>query len=71
MVTKEKGDITGTISTVMLMGHYVQITAKVGQNVVKCYVNREIGDVLEEGMEVNLKIGKHTRFPLTANTEVK
>ena len=71
MVTKEKGDITGTISTVMLMGHYVQITAKVGQNVVKCYVNREIGDVLEEGMEVNLKIGKHTRFSLTANTEVK
>ena len=55
-----------TVSTVMLMGHYVLMTAHVGDKIVKCYVNRDIGDTLEEGEVVNLKIGKHTQFPLSA-----
>ena len=46
VVTKEAGDMTGIISTVMLMGHYVLMTAKVGDDIVKCYVNRELGDHL-------------------------
>lgn len=65
-VIEDRGDMTGIVSTVMLMGHYVLITAKVGENVVKCYVSREIGDTLEEGKTVQLKIGKHTQFPLRA-----
>ena len=66
VVTKEAGDMTGIISTVMLMGHYVLMTAKVGDDIVKCYVNRELGDHLREGEKVNLKVGKHTQFPLSA-----
>ena len=65
-VTREHADMTGKVSTVMLMGHYVLMTATVGDRIVKCYVNREIGDTLEEGETVNLKIGKHTQFPLSA-----
>lgn len=66
IVTKEPADITGVVSTVMLMGHYVLMTAKVGENTVKCYADRELGDHLREGEDVNLKIGKHTQFPLNA-----
>ena len=66
VVTKEAGDMTGIISTVMLMGHYVLMTAKVGDDIVKCYVNRELGDHRREGENVNLKVGKHTQFPLSA-----
>ena len=65
-MTREAGDMKGVISTVMLMGHYVLMTAKVGEDIVKCYVDRELGDHLKEGDPVNLKIGKHTRFALTA-----
>ena len=65
-VTEDGGDMLGTVSTVMLMGHYVLITAKVEDNIVKCYVSREIGDTLKEGSVVRLKLGKYTQFPLSA-----
>ncbi len=65
-VTGDASDMSGTISTVMLMGHYVLMTVMVGDSIVKCYVNREIGDKLKEGETVNLKVGKHTEFPLSA-----
>ena len=61
-ITQGEGDMKAEISTVMLMGHYVLMTAKVGNDMVKCYVNREQGDRLREGMQVSLKIGKHTQF---------
>lgn len=66
LLTKEEGDMEGTVETVMLMGHYVLMTAKVGDSIVKCFVNREQGDHLREGMKVNLKIGKHTQFKKSA-----
>ena len=66
LLTKEEGDMEGTVETVMLMGHYVLMTAKVGDSIVKCFVNREQGDQLREGMKVNLKIGKHTQFKKSA-----
>ncbi len=66
LLTKEEGDMEGTVETVMLMGHYVLMTAKVGNSIVKCFVNREQGDHLREGMKVNLKIGKHTQFKKSA-----
>lgn len=66
LLTKEEGDMEGTVETVMLMGHYVLMTAKVGDSIVKCFVNREQGDHLREGMKVNLKIGKNTQFKKSA-----
>ena len=66
LVDTENGEIDGTVSTVMLMGHYVSITVHVGDEIVKCYVNRDIGDHLQVGQKVKLKIGKSTQFPLSA-----
>lgn len=65
-ITADNGDLQGIISTVMLMGHYVLITAKVGDDIVKCYVNREQGDHLREGETISLRIGKHTKFSSAA-----
>lgn len=65
-ITADNGDLKGIISTVMLMGHYVLITAKVGDDIVKCYVNREQGDHLREGETISLRIGKHTKFSSAA-----
>nr|WP_288452596.1 ABC transporter ATP-binding protein [uncultured Anaerostipes sp.] len=65
-VTEEKGDMQGVVSTVMLMGHYVQMTAMVGDDIVKCFINRNQAEQLKEGNVVNLKIGKHTQFPMSA-----
>ena len=65
-VTEEKGDMQGVVSTVMLMGHYVQMTAMVGDDIVKCFINRNQAEQLKEGNVVNLKIGKHTQFPISA-----
>ncbi|MFQ6805912.1 MAG: ABC transporter ATP-binding protein [Lachnospiraceae bacterium] len=66
LVDTENGEIDGIVSTVMLMGHYVSITVHVGDEIVKCYVNRDIGDHLQVGQKVKLKIGKSTQFPLSA-----
>lgn len=65
-VTEEKGDMQGVVSTVMLMGHYVQMTAMVGDDIVKCFINRNQAEQLKEGNVVNLKIGKYTQFPMSA-----
>ena len=65
-VTEEKGDMQGVVSTVMLMGHYVQMTAMVGDDIVKCFINRNQAEQLKEGNVVNLKIGKHTQFSMSA-----
>ena len=64
--TEEKGDMQEVDSTVVLMGHYVQMTAMVGDDIVKCFINRNQAEQLKEGNVVNLKIGKHTQFPMSA-----
>ncbi len=62
----EKGEIEGTVSTIMLMGHYVLLMVQVGSEIVKCYVNREMGDQQKEGNKVKLTISKSAQFPLRA-----
>lgn len=57
-----KGDIDAEVRTTMLMGHYVSMTAQYGENVIKCFVDREISDKLAVGDAISLKIGKHTMF---------
>ena len=36
LVDNEKGEIEGTVSTIMLMGHYVLLMVQVGSEIVKC-----------------------------------
>ena len=50
----------------MLMGHYVLLMVQVGSEIVKCYVNREMGDQQKEGNKVKLTISKSAQFPLRA-----
>ena len=57
-----KGDIDAVVRTTMLMGHYVSMTAQCGENVIKCFVDREISDRLAVGDPISLTIGKHTVF---------
>jgi putative spermidine/putrescine transport system ATP-binding protein len=56
------GALTGTVRTVMLLGHYVVLNVQCGDNVVKCYVDRELSDKLSIGDQVSLTVGKHTLF---------
>ena len=56
------GEITGTVRTVMLLGHYVVMTVQCGDNVIKCNVDRELSEKLNIGDEVSLSLGKHTIF---------
>jgi putative spermidine/putrescine transport system ATP-binding protein len=56
------GSMTGTVRTVMLLGHYVVLNVQCGDNVVKCYVDRELSDKLSVGDQVSLTVGKHTLF---------
>lgn len=57
-----KGDIDAEVRTTMLMGHYVSMTAQYGENVIKCFVDREISDKLAVGDAISLTIGKHSVF---------
>ena len=55
------GQFDATVRTVMLLGHYV-MTAQHGDDVIKCYINRELSEKLKEGDRVSLTVGKHTVF---------
>ncbi len=56
------GQFDATVRTVMLLGHYVVMTAQHGDGVIKCYINRELSEKLKEGDRVSLTVGKHTVF---------
>ncbi len=59
---KGKGDLDAVVRTSMLMGHYVSLTAQYGENIIKCFVDREVSDQLNVGDDISLTIGKHTVF---------
>ena len=56
------GQFDATVRTVMLLGHYVVMTAQHGDDVIKCYINRELSEKLKEAHRVSLTVGKHTVF---------
>ena len=56
------GQFDATVRTVMLLGHYAVMTAQHGDDVIKCYINRELSEKLKEGDRVSLTVGKHTVF---------
>lgn len=58
----DEGDFNAEVRTTMLMGHYVSMTAQYGENIIKCFVDREISDKLNVGDMIGLSIGKHTSF---------
>ena len=56
------GDFTGTVRTIMVLGHYVVVNVQHGDNVIKCFVDRDISEKLSVGQTVGMHIGKHTIF---------
>lgn len=56
------GDFTGTVRTIMVLGHYVVVNVQRGDNVIKCFVDRDISEKLSVGQTVGMHIGKHTVF---------
>ena len=56
------GELVGEVRTIMLLGHYVVLTVQHGDDIIKCFVDREISDRLKAGDKVSMAIGKHTVF---------
>lgn len=57
-----KGDLTGEVRTVMVLGHYSAVTLQHESSILKCFVDRTVSDRLEVGQRVGLTIGKHVTF---------
>ena len=66
VVNKGHGPMEAVVRTIMMLGHYVVLTVQRGNEIIKCYVDRELSDQLREGDLVNLTIGKHTVFSQAA-----
>ena len=56
------GMITGKVRTIMILGHYVSVNVQCGDDVIKCFVNRDISDKLEVGDPVGLTFTKYHTF---------
>jgi putative spermidine/putrescine transport system ATP-binding protein len=56
--TDGTGDIKGYIRTIMVLGHFTEVNVQCGEDVIKCYVNREIADPLNVGDSVSLRFAK-------------
>ncbi|NCB28273.1 MAG: ABC transporter ATP-binding protein [Clostridia bacterium] len=61
-ISEAPADITGTVRTIMILGHYVEVNVQCGDTVVKSFVQREQADQLNVGDTVHLAFAKHKEF---------
>lgn len=61
-LTESGEDLTAVVRTIMLLGHYVVVTLQHGDDVIKCFVDRDMSSNLNTGDKVKLKIGKHNVY---------
>lgn len=59
MKSTENANITGKVRTIMVLGHYVSVTVQCKEDVVKCFVSREIASELNVDEEVGLYFEKY------------
>lgn len=58
-----EGDLPALVRTIMLLGHYVVMTAEDSKGeIIKCFIDRELAEQLKPGTQVSLCLGKHTVF---------
>ena len=58
-----EGDLPALVRTIMLLGHYVVMTAEDSKGeIIKCFIDRELAEQLKPGSQVSLCLGKHTVF---------
>lgn len=62
VVSEGQGEVNGYIRTIMVLGHYVVVNVQHGDDVVRCFVDREQSDNLHMGDKVGLVLGKHNVF---------
>jgi putative spermidine/putrescine transport system ATP-binding protein len=57
------GGINGTIRTIMILGHYVDVNVQCGEEVIKSFVPRVDLSDLYVGDDVHIEFGVHNEFP--------
>ena len=62
VVSDKAADISGTVRTIMILGHYVEVNVQCGEYVVKCFVDRELSEKLTVGQQIHLAFTKHHVF---------
>jgi putative spermidine/putrescine transport system ATP-binding protein len=55
--------LRGRISTIMVLGHFLEINIETSQGTVKAFMPREYGSGHRVGEEVGLGIGRHMLYP--------
>jgi putative spermidine/putrescine transport system ATP-binding protein len=58
------GAINGTIRTIMILGHYVDVNVQCGEEVIKAFMLRSDAASFEVGNEVHVEFGTSTEFPV-------
>jgi len=56
------GDITGTVRTVMMMGHYLEMTVDTDKGIVKAYLTAQQAEDFKKGDDVTLVFGKKYEY---------
>ena len=62
------GQLQGRISTIMVLGHFLEINMDTPQGAVRAFVPREYGGGRKVGDEVGIVIGRHQLFPPEGGT---
>ncbi len=62
LLRPNEGDLNAEVRTLMMLGHYVVLTVQHEDEIIKCFVDRELSDQLSEGQQISLSIGKHSKF---------
>jgi putative spermidine/putrescine transport system ATP-binding protein len=65
-----RGHLEGRISTIMVLGHFLEINVDTTQGPVKAFMPREFGGGHRVGDDVGIVIGRHQLFPADGETVV-
>lgn len=65
----EPVDLTGKVSTIMILGHYVVVTVDCGKKFIKAYVGRDQANKLQIGQTIGLKFIKSHLYEDAAEKE--
>ena len=61
-ISDTASDFTGTIRTLMVLGHYEEVTIQCGSSIVRCFATREQAKNLLPGQQVHLGLNRYHEF---------
>lgn len=61
-ISDTASDFTGTIRTLMVLGHYEEVTIQCGSSIVRCFATREQAKNLVPGQQVHLGLNRYHEF---------